>query len=453
MNQKLLLKLLVIFLLVLGLTIPNLMIQDLVSERSAYRFEARQSIATSWTGEQKFLGPIVVLPYTEREESKVWNATKDHFRRVEQIREKQLFVLPVELKIDAQVRTEQRSRGIYSIPVYESAIELQGAFENQSMLDLAANPAINVQWDRAFLSTPVSDIRGITIQPILHWDGTEREFVSGSGLQKHGNGMRALLPGVNVSKPTRFRFQFTVQLHGMERLQFSPVGKSTEVQMTSAWPHPGFLGRYLPAERAVDDAGFAARWQVASFSSDMARLSALCETGDCDAFFDNTFGVALVQPVDIYQQAERSVKYAILIVSLTFVAFFLFEVMRAIPLHPMQYLLVGCSLTVFYLLLISLSEHIAFGWAYLIASMANTALIGVYGSAVLKSRTRAVVLAGSLLVLYGMLYVILQSEDNALLMGSLLIFGVLAFVMILTRDLDWYRLSGQVSKVTERQPV
>ena len=451
MKQRLLLKLLVIFLLIIGLTIPNLMIRDVVNERSAYRFEAKQSIAASWTGEQKLVGPILVVPYEERAERKTWNANKDHYRLVEQVTKKQLFVLPTELKVDAKVRTEERRRGIYAIPVYESSIDLRGGFDNERLLTLAQDKAVTVDWDKAFVSIPVSDIRGIAVQPVLDWNGTSSEFVSGSGLEKYGNGMRAFVGGLNTTEPMRFAFSFSVQLHGMERLQFAPVGKSTQVSVASAWPHPSFLGRYLPTERQIDDDGFSATWRVASFSSDMDRIGALCQAGDCEAFFDNTFGVALIQPVDIYHQAERSVKYAVLIITLTFVAFFLFEVMRAIPLHPMQYLLVGCSLTVFYLLLLSLSEHIAFGWAYLIASLANSVLIGAYVSAVLSSRLRALVLTGALLMLYGMLYLILRSEDNALLMGSLLIFAVLAFVMLLTRDLDWYRVSEQVTKHAERK--
>ena len=449
MKQRLLLKLLVIFLLVAGLTLPNLMIRDVVTERSAYRFEAKQSIAASWTGEQKFLGPILVVPYEERAERKIWNATKDRYRPVEQITKKQLFLLPTELKVDAKIRTEERRRGIYAIPVYESSMDLRGSFDNEVLRTLAQDKAVAVAWDNIFVSALVSDIRGVAVQPVLDWNGMSAEFVSGSGLAKHVNGMRAFVDGLNTSESKQFTFSFSVQLHGMESLQFAPVGKSTRVSVASSWPHPSFLGRYLPAERQIDDEGFTATWRVASFSSDMDRIGALCQAGDCEQFFDNIFGVALIQPVDIYQQAERSVKYAILIITLTFVAFFLFEVMRAIPLHPIQYLLVGCSLTVFYLLLLSLSEHIAFGWAYLIASLANSALIGAYVSAALSSRLRALVLTGALLMLYGMLYLILRSEDNALLMGSLLIFAVLAFVMLLTRDLDWYRLSEQVAKHAE----
>lgn len=444
MRHRILIKLLVIALLIVGLTIPNLMIRDLVGERSHYRHEARQGIAASWTGAQKFLGPILVVPYTERHERKVWDDKQNQFRVVEQVDNRRLFVLPDDLDIAADIRSEERRRGIYSIPVYDSTIDVQGGFDNRRILALADNPAVTIDWPSAFVSVPVSDIRGIGVQPELSWNDVGIEFVSGSGIGPDGNGMRAIVPGIRVSQAVRFAFRFSVRLRGMETLEFSPVGKNTRVTIRSAWPHPSFLGRYLPVERDIDDGGFSAVWRVTSFSSDMGRVSALCEQNNCDAFFGNTFGVALIQPVDIYRQTERSVKYAVLIITLTFVAFFLFEVMRSIQLHPVQYLLVGCSLSVFYLLLLSLSEHVAFGWAYLIAAIANTSLIGVYIRTVLRSRSRAGLLSGALLVLYGMLYLILRSEDNALLMGSLLIFTVLASVMLLTRDLDWYRVSEQV---------
>jgi len=168
-----------------------------------------------------------------------------------------------------------------------------------------------------------------------------------------------------------------------------------------------------------------------------------CAAGNCQEFNGNTFGVSLINPVDLYQQTERAVKYAILFILLTFVAFFLFEIMKQLRLHPMQYLLVGTALTVFYLLLISLSEHIAFHWAYLSAALASTLLIGVYVSGVLASRARGMALAAGLMVLYAMLYAILRSEDNALLMGSLLIFAVLGGVMLVTRKLDWHRIGSQ----------
>lgn len=445
MKNKFFIKLLVIGALMLGLMIPLAMIEGVVSERSAYRHQAKSSIAASWTGEQKFLGPLLVVPYSEKQSRKVWDKNLEDYRQEVYYLDRRLLILPEALEIDADVATEERSRGIYAIPVYNSALAVRGAFDNRKVLELLRQDNISIAWNEAFVSLIVSDIRGIVTQPLLNWDDKALEFVSGSGLDQHGNGMRANVTGLKNTEPVSHVFSFDVHLHGMESLQFSPVGKSTRVKVRSDWLHPSFIGRYLPGERNIDPQGFNASWQVSSFSSDMERVAVMCQQGNCDNYINNTFGVSLLQSVDIYQQAERSVKYAILFISLTFVAFFLFEVMKSLRLHPMQYLLVGCALSVFYLLLVSLSEHIDFGQAYLVASLANAGLIGLYISAVLESRLRAAVFTGLLLLLYGMLYVILCSEDNALLMGSLLIFAILALLMVITRKLDWYRVAEQLA--------
>ncbi|MGB5718135.1 MAG: cell envelope integrity protein CreD [Gammaproteobacteria bacterium] len=445
MKNKFLVKLVVIGALMLGLMVPLAMIEGVVSERSAYRNQAKSSIAASWTGEQKFLGPLLVVPYSEKQSRKVWDKNLEDYRQEVYYLDRRLLILPEALEIDADVATEERSRGIYAIPVYNSALAVRGAFNNRKVLELLKQDNISIAWNEAFVSLIVSDIRGIVMQPLLNWDDKALEFVSGSGLDQHGNGMRANVTGLKNTEPVSHVFSFDVHLHGMESLQFSPVGKSTRVNVRSDWLHPSFIGRYLPGERNIDPQGFNASWQVSSFSSDMERVAEMCQQGSCDDYVDNTFGVSLLQSVDIYQQAERSVKYAILFVSLTFVAFFLFEVMKSLRLHPMQYLLVGCALSVFYLLLVSLSEHIDFSRAYLVASLANAGLIGLYISAVLEGRLRAAVFTGLLLLLYSMLYVILCSEDNALLMGSLLIFAILALLMVITRKLDWYRVAEQLA--------
>ncbi|MET0081327.1 MAG: cell envelope integrity protein CreD, partial [Candidatus Thiodiazotropha lotti] len=221
--------------------------------------------------------------------------------------------------------------------------------------------------------------------------------------------------------------------------------KNTHVDIQADWPDPSFFGRYLPSSRVIDAAGFQANWNVSSFSSNAAQHISACESGNCSQLMLDGFGVRLFNSVDIYQQSERSVKYALLFIVLTFASFFLYEVMKGLRLHPMHYLLVGLSLTVFYLLLISLSEHMAFHSAYLVATLASAALIGFYIGSVLASRKHGVGITTALLLLYGMLYAILSSEDNSLLMGSLLIFGVLSLVMVVTRRVDWYAFTDGLS--------
>lgn len=446
MNKRFVFKIVTIFLLMILLMIPLTMIEDVVSERSYFRDQASDSIAESWTGAQKVLGPVLVVPYTEQYEEKVWDENLKGYKEEMRTEAKQLFILPEMVKIGGGLRSEERTRGLYTVPVYTADLSVAGVFSNERILKTATESKHDLTWEKAYLTIVVSDTRGVVTQPKLNWAGSEVIFMSGSGIAEQGNGMHADLGLLETSANQEYAFDFAVTLHGMETLEFAPVGNSTSVALKADWPHPSFIGRYLPEQREISDTAFTADWKISSFSSDMPRLMDKCRQGNCNPFMANTFGVSLVNPVDIYQQTERSVKYALLFIILTFVAFFLFEVMKELRLHPMQYLLVGMALTVFYLLLISLSEHVDFAWAYLGAALASSVLVGVYISAVLHSAKRAMAFTGVLWLLYAMLYAILRSEDNALLMGSLLLFGVLALVMMVTRKLDWYQISDQMAR-------
>lgn len=450
MNRNLLYKIGAITALVIVLLIPLGMIEGVIQERSTYRSQAKQSIALSWTGTQKLLGPVMVVPYSEQRNRKVWDEKLKEYRSETYRVEQQLYLLPEELAISADVNTEERSRGIYAIPVYDARLELKGRFSNEALLEIAATKKA-VKWKRPWLSVLVSDIRGIVSQPQLNWQGLSLEFLSGNRLTDQASGMHVELPLLESGKVADIAFDFTLNLHGMERLEFSPVGKSTVVMLASDWPHPSFIGRYLPAEREIGTERFTARWQVSSFSSDMAQTMEALQQGNANRFLGNTFGVSLMNSVDIYQQTERSVKYGVLFLVLTFVLFFLYEVMKQLRLHPMQYLLVGMALSVFYLLLISLSEHITFELAYGVATLASVGIIGFYLSGVMKNRLLALLFSGILALLYAMLFAILRSEDNALLMGCLLLFGTLALVMAVTRRIDWYSVSEQLAQLSREK--
>lgn len=436
-------KVVIIALLMLILMIPLAMIRGVISERTSYRDQARQSIAESWTGAQKVLGPLLVVPYTEVKNRSVWDENLKRYREESYTSRDYLYILPDQLNVAAAMHTDERSRGLYSLPVYTSEMSIDGEFNTRPLVELVARKGGRINVGDAYLSVAITDIRGVVVQPQLNWQGRTVNFASGSQITNLESGMHARVGELSQSAVERHPFSFEMSMRGMETIEFSPVGNSTQITLEAAWPHPSFTGRYLPTERTIDGGMFTARWQVSAFSSDMPRIVAECAEGSCQEFNGNTFGVSLVNPVDLYQQAERAVKYAILFITLTFVAFFLFEVMKQLRLHPMQYLLVGAALTVFYLLLVSLSEHIAFRWAYLAAALSSTLLITVYVSGVLASWGRGLGLGSGLLMLYGMLYAILRSEDNALLMGSLLIFAVLGSVMLITRNFDWYRLGSQ----------
>ncbi len=433
-------KIVVITVLTLLLLIPLMMIRGVIDERSGYRYQVRNDITQSWTGEQMMIGPVLVIPYREIYQVSVWNKKLEKDEIENRVLNKKLMIAPEQLSINGNVKTESRVRGIYSIPVYRSQLNISG---NYSVAKLTAqvNSSNTIEWEPAYLSVMVNDVRGVEKQPVLLWQGKKIEFEPDSLLGELRNGMHAPL-GVVKQSDENLAFSFDLDLHGMERLKFSPLGKSTSVTLKSDWPDPSFIGRYLPSERLIDENGFTASWNVSSFSSSVAQNLQSCKTGSCSSLANDMFGVTLFNSVDIYQQSERSVKYGLLFIGLTFVVFFLFEVIKGLRLHPMQYLLVGLELSVFFLLLVSLSELMAFAMAYLIATLASTALIGFYVSSILQSYKLGGFISAGLLLLYGMLYGILGSEDNALLMGSMLIFSVLALVMTVTRRIDWYELSG-----------
>jgi inner membrane protein len=229
---------------------------------------------------------------------------------------------------------------------------------------------------------------------------------------------------------------------GTQALSFVPLGKDTRAHMKSAWPHPSFTGRFLPDERQVTGKGFEARWQLSRLATGLtAGVDPRLPKGESG--FASAFGTSFLEPVDVYRMSERAVKYGLRVVLLTVVAFFLFEVLRRMAVHPIQYGLVGVALALFFLLLLSLSEHVPFLVAYLIAGLACVGLVAYYVGHVLKSLTRGLAFGGALAVLYAVLYLLLQSEDYALLLGAILLFGVLAVVMVATRGVDWYRLGEQ----------
>lgn len=445
MNKKFTLKIGVIALLMFALLIPLNMIEGVVSERSYFRDHASQSIAQSWTGKQKVIGPVLVVPYIQYYKKREWDKNLKAYQETKYSRTKKIYILPEKLNINGNVKTSNLKRGLYNVPVYETRLDVNGEFDNKKIISLSRTYGKNIRFKKSYVSILVSDIRGISEQPVLSWDNKKFEFSSGSAFEPNGNGMHAMLDKPEHNKIKTYPFNFNVNLKGMEIIQFAALGKSTLVKIKANWPHPSFIGRYLPTSRTVNNDSFTASWKLSSFSSDMPRLIKECEANNCQSFLNNTFGVELINSVDIYHKTERSVKYAILFISLAFITFFLFEIMKNLRLHPMQYLLVGLSLSFFYLLLISLSEHMTFALAYSIATSANVITLGVYISAILNSWKRGIGFSAMITLLYTMLYAILISEDNALLMGSLLFFAILTLVMYVTRKLDWYEVTDKLS--------
>lgn len=448
MHHPLTIKAGVMSVLVVLLLIPLSLIQGVVAERKGLRDGVVRGIAQHATGEQKLIGPILVIPYRQVLGGPAPTASlmqPPRQPRVKaRVKEGHLFLPPTSLQITNAVVTQERYRGIYKALLYSSTISLKGKFSVPEGLGLTGH-SDHLELKPAYVVLGIHDVRGIKANPSLLWQTDRKVFQPGTNGAILKKGIHAPVGTLDAGGPQSYEFSVDLTLQGMERLEFAPVGKETTVTLQADWPHPSFIGRYLPEHRRVTDQGFEATWRTTFFSTNMDQLFRTCTLKACAGLKENTLGVSFIRPVDIYLQTERAVKYGVLFVGLTFGAFFLFEIFKRLPIHPIQYAFVGLALVIFYLLLISLSEHVTFAAAYFMAGAGCVGLLGFYVSYLLKSVLRSVVFAAMHSSLYGVLYVLLQLEDYALMMGSLFLFTVLALVMGITRKVDWYELGDQFS--------
>ncbi|MBN8800680.1 MAG: hypothetical protein ABS96_04345 [Lysobacteraceae bacterium SCN 69-123] len=437
-SLKLLLRFAVVGGLVLLLLVPLLLIRGTIGERERYRDQAIERVAQSRAGAQSLIGPVRVLPWTQQREVEVVEAGV----RKSELRTEHGYDLqmPRQLRIQGELRPDERRVGLFRVPVYSWHARVQAEFAD------AAHAAVPGRvYGQPYLALGIADVRGLVGTPNLRVDGRALPLHAGSlALEGASKGLHAMLSPLDhpqqgtLAEGRRVELEFV--LDGTRSLSVVPVGDDTRVSLASTWPHPLFGGSFAPNERHIDDAGFKAEWAVSSLASaaqEQLRRELRSDGGAVEAL-----EVALVDPVDVYTQVDRASKYGILFVLLTFVGFALFELIRRLRIHPLQYLLVGLALAIFFLLLLSLSEHIAFWQAYLVSAVACIGLQGFYLSGVLRSWRHGLGFATLLTLLYGVLYLLLASENNALLMGSLLLFGILAAIMWLTRKVDWYDLGG-----------
>lgn len=448
MNKNLTIKLGAIALLILLLLIPLLMIDGVIDERQQLRDGVLEDIARSSSYSQQVSGPVMVVPY--RKVVRTWKTNEKTNKRYQEIGEERgrLYFLPERFELDGQVQTELRKRGIYEARLFHADNRINGHFSLPAQLGIKEDFA-DYQFDTPFLAVGISDIRGIENALKLELDGRRLDFVPGTEVAWLGEGVRVTLPTLDTSKTTELAFAFDLQLQGTGSLRVLPVGKTSSVSLGANWPHPSFIGNFLPAKREINDQGFNADWQTSFFSTNLQEAMHRCVMGDCEAFNSRSFGVSFIDPVDQYLKSDRAIKYALLFIVLTFAGFFLFEVLKSLAVHPVQYALVGVALAFFYLLLLSLSEHIGFALAYLLSASACVLLIGFYVCHVLRSVHHGLSFSAGLAALYGLLYGLLSAEDYALLMGSLLLFGLLGVFMVLTRKLDWYGIGQKTAKPLE----
>lgn len=423
-------KVAIIAFLTLVLLIPLGMIKGVIHDRQHNESVSVFDIRNTWGGDQTVTGPVLRLPY--KVEHKSSHGAPDAGDSV-------VHLLADELVIDADVASEIRYRGIHQVPIYSAMIRISGRIE-LGALDALGISAEQVEWSGAEIFLGVSEPRSIRKLPVVAVNGTEVNFTaSGAGIQGLDSQLSALL-GRSMAAAQResaLTFEISVAVNGSDSLLFLPLSQNAAVTMSADWASPSFTGRQLPSSREIHEDGFEAAWN----SNSLGRQLPAIWTGSHAAQFSvgtDSFGARLIQPIDLYQLTERATKYAVLVIGLTFVTYFLMEVVGKIELHPLQYLLVGLANTLFYMLLLSLSEHVGFDLAYLISALASAVLIWAYSLVVLRQRARAVVMAVVLTGLYTFLFLTLKAETFALLAGSIGLWLVLAAIMYLTRRINWY---------------
>ena len=422
-NSRILIKGAVVGFLALLLLVPMLLIQNLVRERQSRQEEAIAEVSSKWAHQQTITGPAIAVPY--------WQTVTDSKGMINKVRQKAYF-LPNKFLVNGSIAPETRYRGIYQVTVYTTDMQLSGDFSEFRFNELNI-PAQDIIWNEAVVYFSVTDVRGLKEQLFLNWNGKNIELVPGKFADdQFPDALSALLPIEDTARTGNApagNFNLSLKLKGSERLLFVPVGKTTNVALRSPWANPSFTGNYLPDVRTVQDSGFSANWNVLSLNRAYPQQWA----ANRFEMMGSSFGVELRVPVDAYQKSSRSVKYAILCIVLTFTAFFLIELIYNRSLHVFQYILVGFALCIFYTLLLSISEYIGFNTAYIIAAIATISLITWFVSAALRSGRVAIFISLLLTAIYGFIYILIQSQDYALLMGSIGLFVILGIVMYFSR--------------------
>ncbi len=425
LSRSVTIKLLSITFIILVLLIPKTMITSLISEREDTMKEAIKDVSGKWSGSQQVTGPVLVIPYLFSQidnDGKIKSYKKD------------AYFLPDQLNIQSHVVPEKRHRGLYTVIVYNSHIHLHGKFPLPDFTSLGISEK-DVIWQQARLQLGIDDLRGITDSIGLQWGSGNYEFSPGNTDKTLFNsGVSAMLP---LDSGTGFASGFTIDisLKGSENIFFVPLGKETTASMTSSWNTPSFTGDFLPTTYKVTGDGFNADWKILDYNRNYPQQW----TDETQTLSNSAFGVNFLLPADQYLKSLRSSKYSLLVIALTFLVFFLVEIMAHKRIHPIQYVLVGLSLTLFYILLLSLSEYIGFDFAYLIASVLIIIQIFLYSKTLFEKPGNSFLMLFFLAITYGFIYTLLQLEKYSLLVGSLGLFVALGITMYVTRKINWYR--------------
>ena len=433
LKESVTIKLAFIGLLILVLLIPSSLIDSLVRERASRRDDMMQDVSDKWSGSQLIRGPVLAIPY-----KKHVKYTNDAQKETEKDVLENLYVLPDNLHIKAELKTEILHRGIFNVVVYNTVLKVSGNFSPADLNALSILP-VQLMPEKGRVAFSISDLKGLKTNPVVNIAGQSSQaepifdeqspFVT--GLQANIN----LSPAVAGQIP----FNFTLDLKGSQELSFLNLGKTTDVEAKGNWASPSFDGRYLPETRTVDSGGFSAKWRMLYYNRPYPQQwignDTLLSNEKKEA--DASFGVKLILPVDQYQKTTRTSKYSLLIIMLTFISLFLTEIIRKQKIHPFNYLLIGVAMIIYYSLLLSFSEQIGFNPAYLVASVATVGLITTFIGSLLKNRNAALLFGFILTVFYAFIFVIIQLEDFALIMGSIALFIIVGMLMYFSRKINW----------------
>jgi len=429
-------KFFLISFLILMLLIPLLMVTALVSEREGRSRSVESDVARTWGGSQALSGPFIVVPYTVRIEA------REGDKVVERTVERQAVFLPEALSIAGKGQSKILHRSIFDINVYTASLAIDGRFAVPNIADVDPN-AVSVRWQDATFALALSDVAGLKEAATLSVNGQDTlPFAPSIGVTgSFINGIHAKVGAVASALEAggglkAFSFRADLVFTGSSLISFAPTARETEVELASDWPHPSFTGAFLPVERSVTADGFTAKWRVPHLARSVPHAWMITDA-QFDRFGPYQFGVAFYQPVDFYGLVNRAVKYGLLFLSVGFMGVFVLEIVSKKRVHPVQYLFVGLAMVFFYVLLLSLAEHIGFTMAYLAASLATGGMLSTYVGKVLDNMRSGLQMAFMFALLYGLLYLILQLEDYALLAGAALGFVALTAVMFATLKVDW----------------
>ena len=428
-------RMLTVGILILVLLIPLSYIQNLIYERSMRQQDVVREINQKWGNQVLLYGPIVKIPYKTHTINKTWDDKSKVYIEKDIVSMHHAYFFPKTLDIKAHANSKTLGRSIYESVVYSSDISLNGNFELPDFTT-ADIPEEDILWEKATLIVKSSNTKGIQNNLKISFGSSDYPLQSKFSQDQRLHTLEtAFLDQTHFTNKSSLAFELNMKINGSEQMRFIPVGKETNVLMTSNWGSPSFDGNFLPDPdtKEISDSGFKAKWKVL----DINRAFQQEFFGALPNLINEAFGVRLVIPVDEYQQSERTAKYGYLVIALTFLIFFLIQTASKITIHPFQYLMIGLALTMFYTLLVSIAEHSGYHIAYLIAGSAVVSLITIYAKSILKSTKFILLIFSSLTILYGFIFVLIQIESYALLVGSIGLFLILGTVMLVSRKIDW----------------